>query len=204
MRFLIILFLFISSHCYSQERTDSVAYFTIGVNFPGLGFTEWKMQSDNFHYYKNDNNHGLTSDYFNGFGLNIFYNLELLFSYKRIRIGAVVGQEYFHIDKFNNHKLNFPLIPLFTFNEQTHFHKFLGELEFKFLKKKKKAAFNIQAGWLLPERIFYRENVITAFTINGGPLFSMPVSERTDLFVKIYFDYKRFVHLAMQSCFSLP
>lgn len=189
--FTTFLFLFFSA--FSQRKTHSKLL--LGIHFPGAGFSQWNITGDNLHFRKPDN---LIHEKFKGEGLNIFYGIDLLYG-KKLKAGFAIGQQFFHVHQFTNSSESLTLEPVFYSAEQTHFHKLLLQVEVDLHNKRVKWGWNMQGGVLLPKRIFEKEYIEQAWTVNGGPIVSFWLSHKTDFYARLSGEYILFVHHAGQN-----
>lgn len=197
MKYLFFVLLFVTSSSFAQNKSNTKLF--IGINFPGAGFSVWKMKSN---FYDRDRN--LLKYPFWGNGINVNYGIDLLFCKNKWKFGIFAGQEFIHIHKFINKKHERVLIPIFESNEQTHFHKLLLELEYEIRSRTKNTSLsvNIQGGPLLAERLFIHEYVKAAFNFSLSPVFSYWVSDRVYIIFRLSLDYKFISHKVKQETYS--
>ncbi|MBX9850132.1 MAG: hypothetical protein K2X86_00065 [Cytophagaceae bacterium] len=193
--FTFFIFFITCTNIFSQKTDKKIL---LGINFPGAGYSSWKMQSDDFKYFIPGKSSGTTKEAFTGKGLGIFYGFDILFQIKRFKFGFVASQEYFHILKFYNKNLQIYLEPLFSYNEQTHFGKLLLESEFDLIKKKNSFSIQVQGGFLIPERFFVKEYIKKAYTVNAGFVYSIWLSSKVAFIISPMFNYKYLLHKIRQ------
>jgi hypothetical protein len=186
----------------SGEKKDKKEHqFYIGINFPGFGFSHYKMEGNNIFYFDKASQQNISvQGPFNGNAMNVIYGLEAMLPIKRFKIGASIFQEYIHVLKFYNKNIHDYASPLFAYYEQVHFQKFGMQLEYIFRKRKfSSIAVCVNGSYIFPDKVYVQKYVKDRIDLGGGILFSWFLSNRTQFIFRPFFEYISFTNLVRQT-----